>query len=339
MKLLITGATGFLGAWVARALVQAGHGVRALVRATSPRDALADVPHEVAEGDILDRSALARAMEGVEAVVHCAGLVALRPRDREALHRVNVEGSRNVLEAATGRGLRVLFTSSIATLGGSSGPTPRDEACWPDARAPSDYVQSKRLGEELALSLAARGGDVVVLNPGDALGPGDLRFTGTQLVLQYLRGALRFHLGGGMSFCDVRDVAAAYATALTRGRSGQRYVLAGVNLSYGAFFTELWRLTGLHRTWLLPSPVAEGLATWSESAAAWMTHPFEALNLAVVRHGQLFTFARVDKAARELGYQVRDFHGTLRDTVADHLARGAAPATTPQLRALLRPAR
>jgi dihydroflavonol-4-reductase len=326
MKILITGATGFLGSWVARALVRAGHALRALVRATSPRDSLAGLPIEAVEGDILDQHALARAMRGVEAVVHCAGLVSLRPRDREALHQMNVVGSRHVLEVAGAQGLRVVFTSSIATIGGAYTPALRDERAWLGGHGPRcGYVESKRVSEELALSLAARGQDVVVLNPGNALGPGDLRFTSTRLVLQYLRGELRFYLPGGMSFCDVRDVAGAYAAALTRGRSGERYILAGMNLTYEEFFMELWRLTGLHWPWPVPRLLAQGLAYWSESAAAFAEHPFEELNLSVVSHGQMFTFANVSKAMRELGYQVRDFRCTLRDTLADHLSRGAAP--------------
>jgi dihydroflavonol-4-reductase len=336
VQILITGATGFLGSWVARSLVEAGHTVRALVRATSRLDCLAGLPVELAEGELLERRTLERALVGIEAVVHCAGLVALRPRDREALYRVNVEGSRNVLEAAWARGLRVVFTSSIATLGASSAPILRDERSWIGAAVPgSVYVESKRVSEELALSLATRGLDVVVLNPGNALGPGDSSFTSTKFVLSYLQGRLRFHLGGGISFCDVRDVAAAYVAALTRGRAGERYILAGMNLTYEQLLAELWRLTGLYQAMPLPWPVARGFGYWSELAALLFEHPFEDLNLSVVSHAELFTFADVSKAARALDYRLRDFRSTLRDTLVDHLARGAAPVTTPQLQALL----
>lgn len=337
MKILVTGATGFLGSWVARSLVEVGYSLRTLVRSTSPLDGLAGLPVELVQGDILDRRTLARAMDGIGAVVHCAGLVALRPRDREALYRVNVQGSRNVLEAAWARGLRVVFTSSIATIGASHAPDLRNErASWSgESASNAAYVESKRESEELALSLAARGLEVVVLNPGTALGPGDLRFTSTQFVLHYLRGAMRFYLGGGMSFCDVRDVAAAYVAALRRGRPGERYILAGVNLSYGQLLEELWQLTGLYRPMPVPWPVAQGLALWSEAAAAFFEHPFEDLSLSLVRHGQMFAFADVSKATQTLDYKVRDFGSTLRDTIVDHLARGAAPAATPQLQALL----
>ncbi|WP_163999442.1 NAD-dependent epimerase/dehydratase family protein [Pyxidicoccus caerfyrddinensis] len=336
MRVLVTGATGFLGAWVTRAFVQAGHRVRILVRATSSREVLKALPLEETEGDVLDRSAVARALEGVEAVVHCAGLVALRPRDREALFRVNVEGSRYVLEAARARSLRVLFTSTVGTLGSTTLPVARDECAGADARVGgSAYVESKRAGEELALAMAALGADVVVLNPGNALGPGDARLTGTRFVSHYLQGSLRFYLQGGMSFCDVRDVAAAYVSALERGRPGERYLLAGVNLSYGQLFSELWRLTGLHRPWPLPWPAALGMAFSSEMASAFFEHPLEELNLSVVGSGQRFTFANVGKAVRELGYRVRDFRATLADTLVDHLSRGSFPTMTPRLRALL----
>jgi dihydroflavonol-4-reductase len=336
VRVLVTGATGFLGAWVTRAFIQAGHRVRILVRATSPREALKALPLEEAEGDVLERSAIARALKDVDAVVHCAGLVALRARDREALFRVNVDGSRHVLEAARARRLRVLFTSTVGTVGSTAEPVARDERAWADARVGgSAYVESKRAGEQVALALAAEGADVVVLNPGNALGPGDARLTGTRFVSHYLQGTLRFYLHGGMSFCDVRDVAAAYVSALERGRSGERYLLAGVNLSYGQLFSELWRLTGLHRPWPLPWPAALGMALTSEMASAFFEHPLEDLNLSVVGAGQRFTFADVGKAVRELGYRVRDFRATLTDTLVDHLSRGPPRTMTPRLRALL----
>lgn len=330
MRVLVTGATGFLGAWVTRALVQAGHAVRILVRATSPREPLEAVSVEEAAGDVLDPRSVARAMEGVEAVVHCAGLVALRPRDREALFRVNVEGSRHVLEAARARGLRVLFTSTIGTQGSTLEPVARDERARVAPRAgDSAYVESKWLGEEVALAMAARGADIVVLNPGLVLGPGDVSLRGTRFVSYYLQGLLRFHPGGGMSFCDVRDVAAVYVSALERGRAGERYLLAGINLGYGQLLAELRRLTGLHPTWPLPWPAALGLAFASELASTFLEHPLEELNLSVAGPAQRFIFADVGKAVAELGYRPRDFRITLADTVADHLSRGACPPRRP----------
>jgi dihydroflavonol-4-reductase len=336
MRVLVTGATGFLGSWVARELVRSGHEVRVLVRKVGRLGALREKDIDVVQGDILSPKSLWSAAVGVEAIVHCAGLVSVNPRHRDAMQQVNVEGTRNVLRAAASRGIRLLHTSSIATIGPTNDPRALDESA-PAAPLLFDhpYADSKRQGEELALDYCARGLDVVVLNPGLLLGPGDVNYTSTLLVLRYLRGELRVHLGGGASFGDVRDASAAYVAALTRGRRGERYILAGVNRTYRDLQEELQRLTGLHRTAPMPRPLAEWFALWSQIGSTIWRHPLEEINLSVVRWASLFNYCSASKAETELGYRERDFSATLADTVVDHLQRGVAGATTVELEALL----
>jgi len=336
MRVLVTGATGFLGSWVTREFVRAGRRVRILAR---PRSRLGDLGRlgvEVARGDVLSPESLVLATAGVDAIVHCAGLLSLNPREREALQRVNVEGTRNVLQAAASRGVRVVHTSSIATIGPTAEPRTLDEGA-PSVPLAFDYAYavSKRQSEELALSHARQGLDVVVLNPGIVLGPGDVNYGSTLFILHYLRRELWAHLGGGASFADVRDVACAYVTALDRGRSGERYVLAGMNRSFGEVQEDLRRITGLHRSAPLPQPLAEWMALWSQVGAALGRHPFEAFNAPVVRWGSLFNYCSSRKAETEIGYRTRDFSTTLTDTVVDHIRRGAARATTIELQGLL----
>jgi dihydroflavonol-4-reductase len=336
VRVLITGATGFLGTWVTRALVAAGCKVRVLVRRSSRIDALENLDVDITHGDICSSQSLAMALDGIDAVVHCAGLVSLKPSDRDTLQRVNVEGVRYILELAAKKRLRLLHTSTIATIGPTSDPRPLDENA-PPFPLPFDYAYaaSKRQGEALALAYGERGMDVVVLNPGILFGPGDINYTSTQFVLRYLRREVWLHLGGGASFGDVRDVASAYVGALGRGRRGERYILAGINRSYRDLQEELRRLTGLHRSAPMPLPLAEWFALWSQAGAAMWRHPFEEFNLSVVRWASLFNYCSSAKAIRELGYRQRDFSETLGDTIADHLRRGAAPAATMELKHLL----
>jgi dihydroflavonol-4-reductase len=336
VKVLVTGATGFLGSWVTRHLVRAGYEVRVLVRRTSPLETLDGIEVDVAVGDVTSQDSIEAAATGVEAIVHCAGLVSLAPRDREAMRRANVEGTRNVLDVGASRGLRILHTSTIATIG----PTP-DARALDEIAAPIPlsfdypYATSKRQSESLALEYAGRNVDVVVLNPGIILGPGDVKYSSTQFVLRYLRRELWMHLSGGASFADVRDVAAAYVGALSRGRRGERYVLAGMNHTYRELQEELRRLTGLHPSAPMPRPLADWFALWSEAGAAFARHPFEEFNLSVVRWASLFNYCSARKAEQELGYRSRPFSDTLADTIVDHLRRGAAQPTTRELESLL----
>lgn len=332
-KVLVTGATGFLGSHVTRALVKAGHAVRVLVRRPQRLHDLAKLPLEVAVGDVLRRDMVDAAARDVSAIVHCAGIVSWRPRDRQELQRANVEGTLNVLDVAMRRRARVLHTSSVATLGGTHRPELFDEttAAVP---LPFDcpYTESKRTAERLALE---RGADVVVLLPGIILGPGDRYLTSTQIVLSYLRGQLHHHMSGGGTYCDVRDAANAYVAALEHGLGGQRYILAGTNYSHEELRTELRHLTGMQRTYPLPLPMAEWAAYWAEAASVFGPHPLEDLTLPVVRWGALHGYASSRKAEHVLGYRRRDFRDTLRDTIVDLLERRAAYAATPQLRRLL----
>jgi dihydroflavonol-4-reductase len=316
-------------------MLGARHRVRLLVRNPARLGSLRDLDVEVHEGDILSEKSLVHALVEVDAVVNCAACVSLRPRDRSLIQRANIDGTRNVLEAAAARGLRILHTSSIAAVGPTATPVVLDETAGrAELGFDYPYAASKRESEDIALDYARRGADVVVLNPGIMLGPDDLYFSSTEFVMRYLRSQLGVHLPGGGSFCDVRDVAPAYVTALTAARRGERYLLAGVNRGYGEVMEELRRLTGLQRSTTMPRPLAEWTALWSELGSALWPHPLEKFNLSVVRWGSLFNFCAVEKAARELGYRNRPFTDTLTDTVLDLLERGVVEPATPELQAL-----
>lgn len=337
MKVLLTGATGFLGSEIARELVRQGHAVRALVRATSRRDALAGLPIEAFVGDVRDAASVERAVEGVHAVIHAAGATSARPRDRRTVMAVNVVGTRTVLGAVARRpGLRAVHTSTIATIGATHQPRVLDEhATFNMAGTGYAYADSKKAAEEVALAHARDGMNVVILNPGTLFGPGDVYITSTRYVLEYLRGRNRFAAAGGLSFGDVREVARAHVAALTKGRAGERYIVAGQNRSHADALDVLYRVTGLYRPLRLPHVVFWTAALLSEAAARIHRHGLEELNRGVVTWARRYAFMDSGKAQRELDYVVRPFDETVRDTVRDFVQRGLVLPLTAALAGLV----
>lgn len=336
MKVLLTGASGFLGSEIARQLVAAGHSLRVLVRKTSKLDGLKGLELEKLEGDVCDAASVERAIEGVDAVIHTAASVGARRRDRDTVYRTNVEGTRIVLGAAHKRGgLRVVHTSSIAAVGATAEPTLQDESSpWLVGGTGYHYVDSKKQSEDVALDFAKKGLDVIVLEPGMILGPGDVYFTSTRYVLEYLRGNLTRWTKGGISYCDVREVAKAHVDALTKGRAGERYIVAGQNHTYQEVQEALYRITGLWKPKPLPYAIAWFVALLSEVAALFAQHRFEEFNRPLVYYSSLWGYTSPAKAERELGYRVRPVEESLRDTVKDFLSRGLVEASTPELRAI-----
>ena len=333
--MLVTGATGLVGSAVARELSSRGHALRVLARNTSDLAALAGVPHEVARGDVLDRASAARAVAGCDAVVHTAGLVSFEPDPRGRLMAINAAGVEVVLGAAHAAGVsRAVLTSSIAVLGGSRSPRIADETTTSNADALGiPYLVSKLRGEEAALELAARGLPVAVVRPGYVLGPGGRRGTSAATVLALARRRVPAYVDGGTAFCDVRDVARGHAEALERGRPGEVYLLGGHNLSTGEFVRRVCEMAGVRPPRRLPYRVALALAAAAQGLARASGRP-PRLTVDLIRASALHTWVTSARAERELGYAVRPFEETVRDTLRFYLRAGALEARTPELRAL-----
>ena len=228
MRALVTGAAGFIGSHVVAALAAGGAQVRAFDR-LAPADLPAGA--EFAQGDLLDRDALRRALTGCDAVFHLAALYSYSPRDAAAMERVNVEGTRIVIEEAGSR--RIVHTASCATCGPVAGRAATEAdtpAAW-ELRVP--YKRTKIAGERLALEAAARGANVVIVNPTTPVGPGDRRPTPTgKMVADVASGRARAYLArSALNVVAVEDVARGHLLAFERGRAGQRYLLGGENLS------------------------------------------------------------------------------------------------------------
>src|SRR5262245_14868162 len=230
MDALVTGGTGFVGANVVRELLSAGATVRVLARPASDRRALAGLDVEIAEGDLLDRASLRRAVAGVREVYHVAADYRLWAPDPRAIYRANVDGTRAVLEVAADAGVhRIVHTSSVGALGIPKDGTPGTEDT-PVGLADmlGDYKRSKFLAEQVASELASQGVPVVIVNPSAPVGPWDVKPTPTgQMVVDFMRGKMFATMDTGLNLVHVRDVARGHVLAAERGRVGEKYIQIG----------------------------------------------------------------------------------------------------------------
>ena len=247
MRALVTGATGFVGAAVARALLGEGWQVRALVRAGSDRSNLESLAVELAVGDLTDPATLGPAAADCDALFHVAADYRLGAPIPSELYRSNVEGTRNILEAARRAGVaRVVYTSSVATMGIPSDGSPGDE------RTPSTleamighYNRSKFLAERAALEAVSADFQVIVVNPSTPIGPGDVKPTPTgQLVRDAAAGRMPAYVDTGLNIVHVDDVAAGHLLAFHRGRSGERYILGGEDMTLHEILEHIAVLVG-----------------------------------------------------------------------------------------------
>jgi dihydroflavonol-4-reductase len=266
---------------------------------------------------VLDRESVQRAVAGCARVFHAAAVYSVDDRERERIVATAVEGTRNVLQAAARAGAdRVVYTSSVATLGSSREPEPRDETAPPPERG-SAYVEAKVRAEAVARKLA-REVPVVIVNPSVILGPWDFKPTpSTRLVARLLAsGGSPVHFRGGVNVVDARDAAAGHLLAEARGRPGERYILGGSNVTFRQLLDEVAAVAGLRRPWL-PVGRAALLAAGSLAAAVARVRGREPAASPARLRGLVgrFSWFTTDKAARELGWSARSFDQTIRDTV------------------------
>jgi dihydroflavonol-4-reductase len=319
-RVLLTGATGFVGSAIARSLLESGYGVRALVRPSSLRNNLAGLDLETFDGDICDPVALAQAMNGVRYVVHAAADYRLFARDPSALVRANVEGTRKVMEAALRAGSeRVVHTSSVATIATRQQGDPADESTpLAEAAAVGAYKRSKVAAERIVETMVERHRlPAVIVNPSTPIGPRDIKPTPTgRIIVEAASGRVPAFVDTGMNLVHVDDVARGHVEALINGRIGERYILGGENVPLVTMLSEIARLTGRPAPrWKLPRGPLYPLAAAAEAFARMTSRePFLTRDgLRMSEHRMFFTSA---KAERELGYRARPYVEGLRDAIA-----------------------
>ncbi len=325
MRALVTGATGFVGAAVARALLREGWQVRALVRSGSDRGNLQHLALELAVGELSDRPSLDRALAGCGALFHVAADYRLGAPDPRQLYSTNVEGTRNILLAARHAGVeRTVYTSSVATMGIPSDGSPGDEQTPVSLEAMiGHYKRSKFLAEQVALEAAQAGQPVVIVNPSTPVGPGDLRPTPTgRLVLDAAAGRMPAYMDTGLNIVHVDDVAAGHLIAFQRGRIGERYILGGEDMTLKEILAYISKLVGrkpprVRLPYAAVLPIAYLAEAWTRVSGRSGRITLEGVRLA--RKRMFFSSA---KAVRELGYRWRPPAEAFDDAVRCFRERG-----------------
>jgi dihydroflavonol-4-reductase len=298
---LVTGASGFLGWHVARVLTERGHRVRALCR---PASRIRELDVEPVTGDLCDPESLARAVAGCELVFHVAADYRLWSKDPQQLYRSNVDGTRNLLEAAAhARVERVVYTSTVGCIG-----MPQDRAGDEDTPVSlkdmvGHYKRSKWLAEQVALEKARAGLPVIVVNPTAPVGDHDWKPTPTgKIIVNFLRNRLPAFVDTGLNLIDARDTAVAHFLAAQHGRPGERYILGSENLTLEQILKRLALIANKPApTMKVPYAIAYATGvittTWANITGREPIAPLEGVRMA--RKKMFVTHA---KAARELGF-------------------------------------
>lgn len=304
MKALVTGATGFIGAAVARAVGATGADVRALVRPGTPARNLEGLEVELAYGDLTDRESLKRALGGCRQLYHVAAHYALWAKDPSIFYKVNVDGTRVLFEAARDVGIeRIVYTSTIGAIGlPPAGGPGTEETPVTLAQMVGDYKRSKYLAEQEVLRLAREGLPVVIVNPSAPVGERDIKPTPTgQLIVDFMKGRMWAYIETGMNLVDVDDVAVGHVRAMERGRVGERYILGNKNLTLQEIFAILSRLTGRPAPRLkLPRNAILPLAYANRWIADHLTHQTPRIPLDGVKMAKYRMHYDCSKALREL---------------------------------------
>jgi dihydroflavonol-4-reductase len=324
-KVLVTGASGFIGSAIAHRLVEAGFSVRALVRSTSPRAHLAELGIEFVEGDVRDRKSLDRALAGTRYVFHAAADYRLWARDPGEIFATNVEGTRNVMEAALDAAVeRIVHTSSVATIALRPAGVADESTPLREQEGIGAYKQSKIAAERLVEKMVAEQGlAAVIVNPSAPIGPRDVRPTPTgRIILEAVKGRIPAFVDTGLNLVHVDDVASGHLAALRQGKIGERYILGGQNVLFSQMLKDIAGIMGrrapqVRLPWRALVPVA-----YVAEAAAVVTGREPFITVDGVYMARYRMFFGSGKAERELSYRFRPYIEGIKDAMRWFSAAG-----------------
>ena len=318
MKILVTGATGFIGGNLARELWRRGDDVQALIRPGSNQLAIRDTGIIPIEGDILDRRSVDRAVRGCEAVFHVAASYTFWSKDRTNVARTNIQGTINVLEAARrARVSRTVYTSTVGTIGlPKQGQGDENTPLNPETLH-GHYKNSKHQAEREALNIAANDMPVIVVNPTLPVGPWDVKPTPTgKIILDFLRRKVPAYLKTGMNVVDVADVVDGHILAMEKGRPGERYILGNQNMSLKDLFDMISKLTGFSAPRIrLPYWLVVALGYADQFAEGTLLGKEPTIPLEGVLASKVPAYVNCDKAVRELGQPQRSIEDALKQSI------------------------
>jgi len=319
MKSLVTGATGFLGSAVMLCLLKAGHEVRLLVRSNSDRRNIDNLPVEIAEGDLRDHHSLEKAVDGCDYLFHVAADYRLWVPDPQTMYDINVQGTKALIIAAANAGLkRIVYTSSVAALGLTSDGTPADEETPVTLeQINGHYKRSKYIAEQTVRELTHQHQlPLVIVNPSTPIGPRDIRPTPTgRIVLDTLHDKMPAYVNTGLNIAHVDDIAHGHLLACEKGKTGERYILGGDNMTLLEVLDTLDDIIGQRKKRInLPTNLMLPVAWIMEKIAA-ITHKEPRATLDSIRMAKKLMFFSSEKAIHELGYQYRPARLALEDAV------------------------
>ncbi len=318
-KVLVTGATGFVGANLARLLLERGHHVRALVRPTSNLGNIEGLAVETISGDLCDAGSVERAVKGCEQVYHVAAEYNLWSLNPDDLYRSNIQGTANVMEASLKHGVaKVIYTSTVGTIGLAAPSAPCNESSPMLAdQLTGHYKRSKFEAEKLALGYVQRGLPLVVVNPSAPVGPWDRKPTPTgKIIVDFVQGRMPAYLDTGLNLVHVKDVALGQVLAAEKGRIGERYILGHRNVSLNEILGMLAAITGKRRpTIQIPYSVAWLAGFASTKYSDWVSKRPPAVALEAVKMARRHMYFDSSKAVAELGLPQTPVEKGLEDAV------------------------
>ena len=319
MKVLVTGATGFIGSRVVRKLLEQGVDVRVLVRKKSNLENISELPVDIAYGDLTKPETLSTSLEGCEALFHVAAEYKLWVPKPESIYRTNVDGTVNIMKAALQKGIkRIVYTSSVATLGINKNGTPADEETPVTINDMiGHYKRSKYIAEEKVREMVKKAGlPAIIVNPSTPIGPGDIKPTPTgRIIIEAASGRMPAYVDTGLNIVHVDDVADGHILAFEKGRIGERYILGGENLTLRELLEKIAQFTGRSAPKIRLSPDIILPIAYIAEVIAKITKKEPFITIDGVLMSKKKMFFSIEKAKTELGYNPRPADEAIKDSI------------------------